>query len=98
VSDCPAITNSEINHERHEPHEQIAHNSPDFCLVYHHYCASGAFCPRLQDEKGVINLGSDTPPLCGGDFLFRLPFVLFVRFVVEFGTAAVRLGAIYFSG
>ncbi|MDR3302242.1 MAG: hypothetical protein LBT01_06905 [Spirochaetaceae bacterium] len=36
-------------------------------ISYH--CASGAFCPRLQDEKGVINLGSDTPPLCGGDFL-----------------------------
>jgi hypothetical protein len=25
------------------------------------HCASGAFCPRLQDEKGVINLESDTP-------------------------------------
>jgi putative membrane protein len=38
--------------------DKLAHNSYDFCLVYHHYSYS-----------------------------FRLPFVLFVRFVVEFGIA-----------
>ncbi|MDR3302643.1 MAG: hypothetical protein LBT01_09000 [Spirochaetaceae bacterium] len=58
-SAIPAIPNSKINHERHEPHEQIAYNSHDFCLVSHQYSYS-----------------------------LRLPFVLFVRFVVEFGTAA----------
>jgi hypothetical protein len=34
-----------------------------FTNIIHIHCASGAFYFRLQYEKGVIHLGSDTPPL-----------------------------------